>query len=160
MRDLLHTNNINYIKLSERHGEWLNTSLHTSYHSKSSARDLCRLRDAERTMRVYVDSTYFGCYRRHAHPFRHAEYYQLVKWIEQIQRYMASAEPKEAIAVLIRVCKSLEVKTRRRRRLQEMNERARLFKLDPEDQEQYRELARLPHIYVPVGRFSKYEEQV
>ncbi|KAI6230880.1 hypothetical protein M3Y99_01016400 [Aphelenchoides fujianensis] len=111
VHELIQTNSLNWIPLSER-----------------NARDLYKLQDSESEMRAYINASRFGCFRRHAHAFRHAEFYQLQKWIAQIERFLSSNEPKEAIAVLAR----------------EMGERAKVFKINAEDQERYRELAMLP----------------
>ncbi|KAI6171927.1 hypothetical protein M3Y98_00916500 [Aphelenchoides besseyi] len=122
--DLIQTNNLNWISFSER-----------------QALDIYKLRDCDLELRAYVNNSRFGCFRRHAHAFRHSEFYQLQKWIAQIERFLNSNEPKEAISVLIR----------------QMNERANIFKINQEDQIRYRELALRPFIFVPVDTESKYE---
>src|SRR4051812_48513551 len=96
--------------------------------SERNARDLYKLRDCDNEMRAYANASRFGPFRRHAHAFRHSEFYQLQKWIHQIERYLVSNEPKDTIVVLVR----------------EMQERAKIFKISAEDQERYCELAALP----------------
>ena len=63
---------------------------------------LFQLQECEREKRAYINSTRYGPFHRHAHSFRHSEYYQLHKWIAQIERFVCSSEPKSSIIALLR----------------------------------------------------------